>query len=150
MDRLSGMSTTSFSCSVSESHTVCVHLCVCACVRACVRVCVWGWGVGGGVRMRACVCVWGGGGWRAHACVCVLSTIDQATVHLIFLNILTACECNNHASLCEYNVTSSRPVCNLCSHNTTGDSCELCMEGFYHDPDIAIDDVRTCVGMFKI
>ena len=133
MDRLSSMSTASFSCSVSESHTVCVRLCVC--VRACVCV-----GGGGGACAGAC----------ARACVCVLSTIDQATVHFIFLNILTACECNNHATLCEYNVTSSRPVCNLCSHNTTGDNCELCMEGFYHDPDIAIDDIRTCVGMFKI
>uniref|UniRef100_A0A1B0CH53 Netrin axonal chemotropic factor n=1 Tax=Lutzomyia longipalpis TaxID=7200 RepID=A0A1B0CH53_LUTLO len=37
------------------------------------------------------------------------------------------CQCNGHAKTCDYNTG----VCHECLHSTTGDHCEMCIEGYY-------------------
>uniref|UniRef100_F7ALI8 Usherin n=1 Tax=Xenopus tropicalis TaxID=8364 RepID=F7ALI8_XENTR len=67
------------------------------------------------------------------------------------------CQCNNHATKCHYNATldpyphdhdqGGGGVCEDCSHNTTGQHCQLCKEHFYRgagDDPAAIDVCKPC------
>ncbi|ELU08833.1 hypothetical protein CAPTEDRAFT_28785, partial [Capitella teleta] len=40
------------------------------------------------------------------------------------------CQCNGHAGECDRQTEDESDVCH-CEHNTDGDNCERCKEGFY-------------------
>ena len=50
------------------------------------------------------------------------------------------CNCNGHSDYCDL----ESGVCD-CSHNTGGDNCELCADGFYGEAiHGTADDCRVC------
>ena len=50
------------------------------------------------------------------------------------------CECNENADICDKN----NGICINCTDNTTGDHCELCLDGYYGDPAKGIP-CRQCM-----
>ena len=46
-----------------------------------------------------------------------------------------------------WNLTNQRSggVCEECQHNTMGNQCQKCKEGYYHDPDKKLTDINMCV-----
>lgn len=68
----------------------------------------------------------------------------------------TACNCNNHARRCRFNVElykmsgrQSGGVCVDCRHDTTGRHCHYCKEGFYRDPTKQMTHKKACKGKWK-
>uniref|UniRef100_A0A146ME41 Laminin subunit beta-1 n=4 Tax=Lygus hesperus TaxID=30085 RepID=A0A146ME41_LYGHE len=67
-------------------------------------------------------------------------------------NACRKCSCNEHALTCKFNETlfeksgrTSGSECINCEDNTTGNNCELCIPGYYHDPTKPITDIDTCL-----
>ena len=59
-------------------------------------------------------------------------------------NSCHVCQCNSHATSCEYESTLGSGVCRNCLHNTTGDSCQSCLPFFYRDPLLLLTDPSIC------
>ncbi|KAK6194781.1 hypothetical protein SNE40_000340 [Patella caerulea] len=59
-------------------------------------------------------------------------------------NECTKCECNDHAASCVYNGTVGRGVCIDCQHNTTGHQCEECVQGFFPNTTLPLNDTQRC------
>ncbi|XP_050395638.2 laminin subunit alpha-3 isoform X1 [Patella vulgata] len=59
-------------------------------------------------------------------------------------NECTKCECNDHATSCMYNSTVGRGVCIDCQHNTTGQHCEECVQGFFPNTTLPLNDTQRC------
>lgn len=60
----------------------------------------------------------------------------------------TECNCNNHSVDCAYSDALQSSNCTSCTQNTTGNNCELCLPGFYHDPLLPLSDPNTCKRKF--
>ena len=63
----------------------------------------------------------------------------------------TACDCNNHARRCRFNMElfklsgrKSGGVCVNCRHNTAGRNCHYCKEGYYRDHEKDITHRKAC------
>lgn len=66
-------------------------------------------------------------------------------------NECKACNCNNHARKCRFNMElyklsgrSSGGVCLQCRHFTAGRHCHYCKEGYYRDPTRPITHRKAC------
>lgn len=76
-------------------------------------------------------------------------------IHLLDLfPLISACNCNLHASRCRFNMElyqlsgyKSGGVCLKCRHNTAGRNCNYCQEGFYRDKSKDITHRKACKGM---
>ena len=52
-----------------------------------------------------------------------------------------ACQCNGHSMKCD----NETGICMNCIHNTTGDHCEFCLDGFFGDATLGMpDDCEPC------
>eukprot|EP00043_Microstomoeca_roanoka_P019769 m.229555 g.229555 ORF g.229555 m.229555 type:complete len:2216 (-) comp17054_c0_seq1:44-6691(-) len=70
-------------------------------------------------------------------------------------NVCVACNCNDHALSCHYDATvdefptersrGNGGVCDNCMHNTTGVSCETCLEGFFENPTVPRNATNACL-----
>ena len=69
--------------------------------------------------------------------------------------IFSECNCNGHAESCHYDenmynarmdkgIQGSGGVCDLCQHNTEGPQCESCLQWFYQDPTLQLNDTEIC------
>ncbi|KAM4040964.1 laminin subunit alpha-2 isoform 3-T3 [Anomaloglossus baeobatrachus] len=56
------------------------------------------------------------------------------------LGTCVPCQCNGHSDICD----SQTSVCQACKHNTTGDHCDQCVQGFYGLIRGFPDDCRPC------
>ncbi|XP_069582155.1 laminin subunit alpha-2 isoform X2 [Ranitomeya imitator] len=56
------------------------------------------------------------------------------------LGTCVPCQCNGHSEMCDPQTS----VCQACKHNTTGDHCEECAQGFYGLVRGFPDDCRPC------
>ncbi|XP_073532163.1 laminin subunit alpha-2 isoform X5 [Phyllobates terribilis] len=56
------------------------------------------------------------------------------------LGTCVPCQCNRHSDVCDPQTS----VCQACKHNTTGDHCEQCAQGFYGLVRGSPDDCRPC------
>ncbi|XP_073431896.1 laminin subunit alpha-2 isoform X2 [Dendrobates tinctorius] len=56
------------------------------------------------------------------------------------LGTCVPCQCNGHSDICDPQTS----VCQTCKHNTTGDHCEQCAQGFYGLVRGFPDDCRPC------
>lgn len=72
----------------------------------------------------------------------------------VFCLHVTACNCNQHARKCRFNMDLyklsgrvSGGVCLNCRHYTAGRYCHYCKEGYYRDPDKPITHRKACKGM---
>ena len=61
------------------------------------------------------------------------------------------CNCNNHSDKCHFDSRvfaasgqTSGGVCENCQHNTEGKNCEICIPGYYQDPDKEMTDADVC------
>lgn len=66
-------------------------------------------------------------------------------------NECIACECNNHARRCRFNMElyklsarTSGGVCMKCRHFTAGRHCHYCKEGYYRDSTKSITHRKAC------
>ncbi|XP_048244937.1 laminin subunit beta-1-like isoform X1 [Haliotis rufescens] len=55
------------------------------------------------------------------------------------------CMCNDHADSCTFNSTLIKGVCDNCLHNTTGTMCEQCLDAFYPDVSLPLNDTKVCL-----
>lgn len=69
----------------------------------------------------------------------------------MFFFLITACECNQHARKCRFNMELyklsgrvSGGVCLKCRHFTAGRHCHYCKEGYYRDPTKQITHRKAC------
>lgn len=76
-------------------------------------------------------------------------------IHTEICFAILECNCNDHSETCEFSkdvfIKSghvSGSVCDNCLHNTTGNNCEKCLSGFYHDPRVPIHHPYTCQCKF--
>ncbi|XP_065067988.1 laminin subunit beta-2-like isoform X2 [Rhopilema esculentum] len=60
-------------------------------------------------------------------------------------NVCKECQCYSHASSCVYNQQLGYGICQNCKHNTTGSSCELCVDKFYRNVSKPLFDVNVCI-----
>lgn len=70
---------------------------------------------------------------------------------LMELKLFAACECNEHARRCRFNMELyklsgrvSGGVCLKCRHFTSGRHCHYCREGYYRDPTKQITHRKAC------
>ncbi|CAD5123080.1 DgyrCDS11456 [Dimorphilus gyrociliatus] len=68
-------------------------------------------------------------------------------------NACVACNCNQHSNQCRFNPKlyalsnqESGGYCTNCQHNTIGNRCEVCKEGFYRNPRRKIIHRDACIG----
>ncbi|XP_028968563.1 netrin-1 [Galendromus occidentalis] len=61
------------------------------------------------------------------------------------------CQCNGHSRSCRFNMelyklsgSRSGGVCIKCRHNTAGRHCHHCREGYYRNPEVALNNKRAC------
>ncbi|ESN91559.1 hypothetical protein HELRODRAFT_165611 [Helobdella robusta] len=54
------------------------------------------------------------------------------------------CECHGRAVECLYDPGKGRGVCINCANNTMGDNCAECMNGYFINSSISIDDPGVC------
>ena len=61
------------------------------------------------------------------------------------------CNCNEHTDKCHFDSRvfaasgqTSGGVCDDCQHNTEGKNCEICIPGYYQDPERQITDPDMC------
>ncbi|XP_064615951.1 laminin subunit gamma-1-like [Liolophura sinensis] len=54
------------------------------------------------------------------------------------------CECNEHAQSCTYDPVYMRGVCDNCFHHTKGFHCQECIDGYYHNTSLPLNDLNTC------
>lgn len=65
------------------------------------------------------------------------STFTEQFISIKF-HYFTACQCNGHSNCTlrrrslEWNIEERS--CTQCDHNTTGEHCQFCADGFYGDP----------------
>ncbi|PAA46918.1 hypothetical protein BOX15_Mlig003129g4 [Macrostomum lignano] len=62
------------------------------------------------------------------------------------------CNCNGHSNRCEFSQEKwdssggkTGGVCQECMHNTTGVSCDTCVQGYYRDDSKLLDDPEICL-----
>ena len=56
------------------------------------------------------------------------------------------CQCNGHASSCQFDPDIGFGRCLDCQHNTTGALCDQCLDGFYRNVSLPIADANACIG----
>lgn len=74
--------------------------------------------------------------------------------YLSYANIpFTACNCNLHSKKCAFSNSLymlsgklSGGICLNCRHNTAGNNCHYCKEGYYRDSSRPITHRRACKG----
>ncbi|XP_055907050.1 laminin subunit alpha-2 isoform X2 [Eupeodes corollae] len=54
-------------------------------------------------------------------------------------NVCEICQCNGHATICEYDEFLGRGVCQDCRNNTAGNECEFCRAGHFRPKDSSLD-----------
>ena len=60
--------------------------------------------------------------------------------------ILTVCQCYGHAVSCHYDDSVGGGVCDNCTHDTTGNNCELCEEFYYRNTSKLLNDPEICIS----
>ena len=58
--------------------------------------------------------------------------------------------CNGHAADCQYNSARMLAECINCTDNTSGDSCDNCLPGFYPNMTTLLNDPNICIGEYVI
>ncbi|XP_076147543.1 netrin-G1 [Alosa pseudoharengus] len=55
------------------------------------------------------------------------------------------CECFNHANRCSYIELLNTVICVGCKHNTRGQHCQLCKQGFHRNASAELEDENVCI-----
>ncbi|KAL3861185.1 hypothetical protein ACJMK2_007245 [Sinanodonta woodiana] len=76
--------------------------------------------------VEECTCPTGYTGLSCQDCAPGFNRVQRGE----YLGECVSCSCNGHSNDCE----AQTGRCRNCLHNTEGDRCERCMEGFYGDP----------------
>ena len=63
------------------------------------------------------------------------------------VSYVSECECHGHTDKCTYNADLGHGVCDNCQHNTTGNNCQSCLENYFRNHGVEIDDPKTCLCM---
>ncbi|XP_048122064.1 netrin-G1 isoform X2 [Alosa alosa] len=56
------------------------------------------------------------------------------------------CECFNHANRCSYIELLNTVICVGCKHNTRGQHCQLCKQGFHRNASAELEDENVCIA----
>uniref|UniRef100_A0A8C5E5B5 Serine-rich adhesin for platelets-like n=1 Tax=Gouania willdenowi TaxID=441366 RepID=A0A8C5E5B5_GOUWI len=57
----------------------------------------------------------------------------------------THCECNGHSNRCSYIDFINVVTCVSCKHNTRGQKCQHCRQGYYRNTSLPLEDENVCV-----
>lgn len=81
----------------------------------------------------------------------LIKVFDNKTHLFKRINLVSACECNQHARRCKFDMglyklsgRVSGGVCLKCRHFTAGRHCHYCREGYYRDPTKQITHRKAC------
>ncbi|XP_071805292.1 basement membrane-specific heparan sulfate proteoglycan core protein-like isoform X3 [Asterias amurensis] len=89
------------------------------------------------MAVEDCQCPNGYRGLSCEDCATGYSRMGQG----LYLGVCIPCQCNGHASSCN----SETGVCIDCLHNTVGEHCETCADGFFGDTTSGTPgDCRPC------
>ncbi|XP_028312876.1 uncharacterized protein LOC114469519 [Gouania willdenowi] len=55
------------------------------------------------------------------------------------------CECNGHSNRCSYIDFINVVTCVSCKHNTRGQKCQHCRQGYYRNTSLPLEDENVCV-----
>ncbi|XP_030623466.1 netrin-G1 [Chanos chanos] len=55
------------------------------------------------------------------------------------------CECFGHSNRCSYIELLNSVICVSCKHNTRGQHCQLCEQGYYRNASAELDDENVCI-----
>lgn len=55
------------------------------------------------------------------------------------------CQCFDHAQSCTYSAFLNQGICDNCVHNTRGVRCDQCVEKFYRDMNMPLNDPNVCI-----
>ena len=96
-------------------------------------------------RGSNCICQHNTAGMHCEMCLPLFNNEPWAPGTISSANQCEACECNNHADLCEYDAPSTTGVCVGCRDNTQGVQCELCQPFFYNPQEIPQNLPDSCL-----
>ena len=78
-----------------------------------------------------------------------ISSIFRTPIYTKFVLICipffhTECQCYDHADSCLYDIVLGHGRCVNCYHNTNGIRCELCVDTFYSNISLPLNDPNVC------
>ena len=91
-----------------------------------------------------CVCQHNTAGAHCDMCLPLYNNKPWAAGTVSSANECEACECNNHAEICKFDVNLDAGVCINCTGNTIGDDCGACAEFYYNPPGVALNSPEGC------
>ena len=91
-----------------------------------------------------CVCQHNTMGPNCEECLPLFNNRLWAAGNSSSANECRKCQCNEHSDSCEYQNTMGVGLCTNCTHNTTGDRCEQCLDYFYTTRDIDFRSPDAC------
>lgn len=74
--------------------------------------------------------------------------INMAPWSLSTLPSLQDCECFGHSNRCSYIELLNSVICVSCKHNTRGQHCQDCKQGYFRNNSAELEDENVCIGQF--
>ena len=91
-----------------------------------------------------CVCEHNTAGANCDQCLPLFNNKPWAPGTPTSANPCEICQCNNHSDSCMYDPASETGVCIGCADNTRGAECESCVDFYFHQPGVSLNDPNTC------
>ncbi|CAB1349993.1 unnamed protein product [Coregonus sp. 'balchen'] len=60
---------------------------------------------------------------------------------------LQDCECFGHSKRCSYIELLNSVICVSCKHNTRGQHCQDCKQGYFRNNSAEPEDENVCIGL---